>query len=203
MEKTFKEMVLTSASKHGIELSQEAKLMIHGIKPAWLTTKRRRNANFLASWYSSIGLPHRNDAILIFKDGQTMYNFVQEGLVIGQSRFMQVLVDDKTIRSHTFIDYKHDVVGRYLGYTPMAVEWSKTHKLVPRDQITREDVRFYYHGITFVSGIDTIEDIIDWLFKDMPIPDNLKTYADYTVFNKNREEVKTVRFDCNSKYLAG
>jgi hypothetical protein len=190
MEKTFKERVLKSVNEYSIKLSQEAKLLIHGIKPAWLTTKRRPDANFLSSWYPNIGFPHRNDTILIFNNGITMHEFLKEGIISFEST---------KVKEHSLLDYKHEVIGYYLGYPPMAVEWFAKHRLVERDKITHECAVVYYHGLQFVTGHGIVEDTIDWLLQNKPIPNELKTYATYRILDRNSNVVKKVLIE--SKYV--
>jgi hypothetical protein len=173
--------ILEAAKQNNIKLPQEALLLIHGVKPAFIQAdvgNRKQYMHFLKAFFPSIGFPHRNNCFLIFKDAQTMADFLAEGVEVGMSLRLGT----------TIMDYKHEVLGRYLGFAPDACKWfaetqyQKTGIKLPRANI-------FYHGIQFVCPLEMIDYCVEWLQTNRPVPDNVKTYAQWSYTDSEGKRV--------------
>lgn len=165
-----KDIVLQSARQNNIQLNQEALLLIHGVKPALLSTmgkvpnKRTEMLQFLQSFYPTIGFPHRGNSVMIFHSGKEMLNFTKDGLVSIESH----------TRETSVIDYNYEQLGIYLGYPPAAAKWF-VNNFETVDGKVPERVSINYHGVQFVCSKELIRECLDWMDDNRPVPEEIQT----------------------------
>lgn len=158
-----------------IDLTQEMKLFVYGVKPALLVRRVRmteKSVNFLISHYPSIGIPQISNSFLIFHNGKVMLDFMNDGGLYTYTDKHKEFGDELAI------GFNNELIGAYLGYDPKACKWLYGEGLGKCDGLR---VRVNYHGLSFVCDAKNIENTISWLKENRKIPNEIKTRATYMI----------------------
>lgn len=180
--------------------SADVVAFVLGYKPAVLITARlhKKAAAFLGevenaetpafkrlkeAGYPYIEFPQRHSA-LFFQGEDAKKWFEHNGLVKYE------------FNGETITDYRHDTLGYSLGFPPGAVRLWNMLTQFNRTRFEKERMGVSYHGIKFMSNINTLYDDIVWLWEVRPVTDVLKgttNVADCRL--KGRKEYKVNDYD--------
>ncbi|UXR28935.1 hypothetical protein [Bacillus phage Nachito] len=180
--------------------SADVVAFVLGYKPAVLITARyhKKAAAFLGeienaetpafkrlkdAGYPYIEFPDRHSA-LFFQGKDAKKWFEHNGLVKYE-------FDGKNIT-----DYRHDTLGYSLGFPPGAVQmWNRLTRF-DKPKFQRERIGVSYHGISFMSNINTLYEDITWLWEVRPVPTVLKGATNISdCRGKGRKEYRVNDYD--------
>ncbi len=135
-------------------LSKEMIWTLEGIRDACLIGAFHPLAPVIAQCFPSISFPHRS-ALVFFKDGEALDRFYRDGVYL-KPKHVTSKIDASNV-----LDYRHDALGKSLGFYPPACDSFVNNREVHTDRERSAGV--FYNGLQFTCPLSIVADCILWL----------------------------------------
>ncbi|PGR83451.1 hypothetical protein [Bacillus cereus] len=148
-------------------LQADLRLLLYGAKPAVLLPLGNLDVRCFVLEYPSLTVPRPigKSGVLIFQSADILVDYIRNtAMTVPSPRLGQ-----------NILDCTKENLGLLLGYPPVACRWFEDSMQLCLRKVNEKKCKINYHGYRFVADENMVEECVNWMKVNRPIPKEIQT----------------------------